>query len=285
MPTPEPSPEREADALAARYDDIAEGYLRWWAPVIRPQAVGILDAIAPAVEAGATRILDIGVGSGALAVAALERWPALRVTGIDPSTEMLAVAQREAVSARVAERLTLTRAGADRLPFDDGAFDVAVSSFVLQLVPNRHRALVEARRVLTPGATLAWVCWLKEQRAFRGDEIADAVLDEAGYDPPEPEGRSGDLASVPAAALATRRAGFRGVRAWAGELVHRWEPESFLAFFTRFDEASLFDELGSDESRRVEARLLERLRTLTPDELTLRLPTVSVVGRVPTTAR
>ena len=281
MPTPEPSPEREADALAARYDDIAEGYLRWWAPVIRPEAVGILDAIAPAVEAGATRILDVGVGSGTLAVAALERWPQVRVTGIDPSSEMLAVARREAVGARVADRLTLTRGGAARLPFDDGAFEIAVSSFVLQLVPNRHRALTEARRVMAPGATLAWLCWLKEQRPFRGDEIADAVLDEAGFDPPEPEGRSGDLASVPAAALATRRAGFRGVRAWAGELVHRWEPESFLAFFTRFDEASLFDELGSAESRRVEARLLERLRTLTPDELTLRLPTVSVVGRVP----
>ena len=282
-----PPPEHAADAadaavvVGARYDDIAEGYVRWWAPVLHADAIGLLDAVAPAVEAGATRILDVGTGSGTLAVAALARWPHVEVTGIDPSSEMLAVAGREAKGARVAERLTLVRARADRLPFEDGVFDVAMSSFVLQLVPNRHRALGEVRRVLRPGASLAWLCWLKEQRAFRGDEIANEVLDEAGFEPPEPEGRSGDLASVSAAALATRRAGFRGVRAWAGELVHRWDPESFLAFFTRFDEASLFDELGPDEERRVEARLLERLRTLTPDELTLRLPTVSVVGRVP----
>ena len=42
----------------------------------------------------------------------------------------------------------------------DGSFDVAVSSFVLQLVPNRFRALREVRRVLRRGGTLAWISWL-----------------------------------------------------------------------------------------------------------------------------
>ena len=47
------------------------------------------------------------------------------------------------------------------------------------------------------------------------------------------------------------------------------------------DEESLFAELEEDERRGLEARLLERLGKLSPEELTYRLPIVSVTGRVP----
>jgi ubiquinone/menaquinone biosynthesis C-methylase UbiE len=274
----------DPDDVRARYDDIAEGYLVHWAPVIRHDGEGILDAVAPALDAGARRLVDIGTGSGTLAIAALRRWPGLRATGVDPSSEMLAMAGREAASrlgSAGAARFDVVQAPADRLPFPEGAFDVAVSSFVLQLVPDRSAALTEARRVLSPGGTLGWITWLRGERRFAGDEVADDVLEEFGFEPPEPDGRSGDPASVAAAAAATRRAGFRQVRAWAGELAHRWTPEAFLAFLTRFDQASSFDELAPDERRRLEARLLERLGALSQDELTYRLPTVSVMGRVP----
>ena len=49
----------------------------------------------------------------------------------------------------------------------DGTFDLALSSFVVQLVPNRARVLREVRRVLRPGATFAYVSWLQDGRAFR----------------------------------------------------------------------------------------------------------------------
>ena len=40
---------------AERYDRIADGYARWWGPIIAPAAVGVLDEIDDAVAAGATR--------------------------------------------------------------------------------------------------------------------------------------------------------------------------------------------------------------------------------------
>ena len=70
------------------------------------------------------------------------------------------------------------------------------------------------------------------------------------------------------------------MRAHEAELVHAWTPESYLAFFTEFDEATLFEDLERGERRRIVRDLGTRLRRLSADELTMRLPTVYVTGRV-----
>ena len=269
------------------YDEMAEAYARWWGPVIRPSAERVLDLIAPQVRAAlasrtAPTLLDVGTGTGALAIAALERWPTLQVTGVDPAGGMLEVARRHAAErlpARVARRFRTEVAPAEGMPFDAGAFDLAVSSFVLQLVPSRAAALREIRRVLRPSAPFGWVIWQRSDRLFAPDRIANEVLDEAGFDPPEPDPRPGDVASPAAAALAMRRAGFTGVRAHEDEVVHPWDARGYLAFLTEFDEASLFGDLDGPERAEIERDILTRLARLGEHELTLRLPVVYAAGR------
>jgi SAM-dependent methyltransferase len=271
------------------YDEIADGYARHWGPVIRPGAERVLDHLAPAVEAAlaagaSAELLDVGTGTGTLALAALERWPGLRVSGVDPSTGMLDLA-RQAALDRLAAGLDgryRTEVGwADELPFDDSTFDLAVSSFVLQLVPRRSAALHEIRRVLRPGGALAWVAWLRSDRPYEPDRIANEVLDEAGFDPPEAGGQNGDLASASAAAQAMRRAGFRNVTADVEEVVHAWSPAAYLGFLTEFDEESLFAELEAGERLDIEREIDRRLRRLRPEQLTLRMPVVHAMGRLP----
>jgi ubiquinone/menaquinone biosynthesis C-methylase UbiE len=271
------------------YDEIAATYERHWGPVIRPGAERVLDHLGPAIEAeilarGEPAMLDVGTGTGTLAIAALERWPALQVTGVDPSSAMLDLARGAAEDRLPAGHLGRYRTEvgwADELPFPDGVFDLAVSSFVLQLVPSRKAALHEIRRVLRPGATFAWVAWQRSDVPYEPDRIANEVLDEAGFDPPEASSRNGDVASAPAAALAMRRAGFREVRAHVDEVAHEWSPAGYLAFLTKFDEAALFDELGRAERRDIEREITRRLRGLTPEQRTLRLPVVHAMGRAP----
>ncbi len=267
--------------MTPRYDSIADGYARWWGPVIRPAAEGLLEHLWPDGPQGEHDVLDIGTGTGTLALAALERWPALRITGIDVSSEMLELASRAAshrLGTVARSRFSPQLGDATRLPFADATFDAAMSSFVLQLVPSRAAALREIRRVLRPGSAFGWVAWQRTDRVYEPDRIANEVLDAAGFEPPEPDGRSGDLASPDAAARAMWRAGFGRVRAVSGELVHAWDVAGYLAFFTRFDEASLFDDLAADERDDLVGRMRERLSKLDAAAMTLRLPVVYVTG-------
>lgn len=271
------------------YDEIAEGYARHWGPVIRPAAERVLDLVAPAIESaiaggGTPRLLDIGTGTGTLAIRALERWPTVRVTGIDPSGGMLEVAHRHAaerLSPAARKRFATEVGPADRLPFDGGAFDLAVSSFVLQLVASRSAALREVRRVLEPGGTLAWATWQRAEGVYEPDRIANDVLDDAGFDPPDEGGRNGDISTPEAAAAGMRRAGFRAVTAHAAEMAHAWDAAGYLAFFTQFDEESLFADLDAKERVDIERRIRRGLDRLTPEQLTLRLPVIYATGRAP----
>ena len=74
--------------------------------VPRPDSETLMDA---AVEhfrgtAGPKRVLDLGTGSGALLLAALDQWPRATGIGVDRSAEALAIAQRNAERLRMADR-------------------------------------------------------------------------------------------------------------------------------------------------------------------------------------
>lgn len=272
-----------------RYDRLAAGYGEWWGPVIAPAALTVLDQAHPLVDGRDARILDLGTGTGTLALDAARRWPQSRIVGVDPSAGMLSVARDRVARDRVARdrpargmaaRIEFVQAFADALPFPDASFDVVVSSFVLQLVPNRHRALREARRVLRPGGTIHFITWLsgRDEAPFEPDEVFHDVLYALDLDVPGDDPHADDIVSAEAAVRQVRRAGFRDVEASTGRLRHVYDAPGYVAFLERFDEEDLFSSLDDAVRDRLRADLLSRLRELPADDLVLRLPTVLVRG-------
>jgi len=95
------------------------------------------------------RVLEVGVGTGTN----VPHYPAdAVVTGVDISPGMLAEARSR--MAALGRPVTLLEADAQRLPFDDAAFDTVVCALALCSIPQPAVAIQEMHRVLEPGGRL-----------------------------------------------------------------------------------------------------------------------------------
>jgi ubiquinone/menaquinone biosynthesis C-methylase UbiE len=113
------------------------------------------------LEAGES-VLDIGCGTGTLAIAAKRVVDGSGVVyGIDASPEMIERARRKAKRSRMDVAFEL--AHAQSLPFPDARFDVVLSTVMLHHLPRaaRAQAVREGRRVLKPGGRLLAVDFVR----------------------------------------------------------------------------------------------------------------------------
>jgi demethylmenaquinone methyltransferase/2-methoxy-6-polyprenyl-1,4-benzoquinol methylase len=99
----------------------------------------------------AGRLLDVCTGTADMALEAVRQFPLAAMTGVDFSGAMIDLGQKKAARAGVADRVRLSVASAETLPFPDATFDAATVAFGLRNVPERMKALGEMHRVLRRG--------------------------------------------------------------------------------------------------------------------------------------
>lgn len=94
-------------------------------------------------------VLEIGVGTGRN----LYFYPTeVHLTGVELSPKMLEIARRRARESGIEADLRV--GDAQHLPFPDASFDTVVATLALCTIPDEHRAVIEAARVLRPGGRL-----------------------------------------------------------------------------------------------------------------------------------
>ena len=99
------------------------------------------------------RVLDVGSGPGALTALLQDRLGAGSVAAVDPSPRFVDALRRRCPAVDVRE------ASAERLPFADGTFDVALAQLVVHFMADPVAGLREMRRVTRPGGVLAACVW------------------------------------------------------------------------------------------------------------------------------
>ena len=100
-------------------------------------------------------VLDIGSGTGALAIAIGEAIPSVRVTGIDPSSAYV----RHAQARTPGNRMQFLVGDAQALQMADAIFDKALSLLAMNFIPDPAQALREMIRVTRAGGMVAAAVW------------------------------------------------------------------------------------------------------------------------------
>ena len=104
------------------------------------------------------RVLDVASGTGNAAIPAAQR--GANVTASDLTPELFEAGRQRAEAEGV--QLEWVEADAEHLPFDDGTFDVVMSSIGAMFAPHHQDVADELVRVSRPGGTIGLLSWTPE---------------------------------------------------------------------------------------------------------------------------
>lgn len=123
-------------------------------------------------------VLDVGCGTGVVAVTAARR--GARVKGLDLSPVLLEDARKNA--AVIGAPIEFKEGDVEALPYRDGEFDVVLSQFGHMFAPRPDVAMREMLRVLKPGGRIAFSTWPPDLMIGRMFRLVSSQL------PPPPAG-------------------------------------------------------------------------------------------------
>ena len=157
----------------AAHDGIASSYEAFFAPITANAATPLLDAVH---ARGGTRVLDVATGPGVVAGRSARR--GARVTGVDISARMVALAARSNPDS------TFLVADVESLPFETSSFDAVVCAFGIGHFPSATLAMRECSRVLVPGGRLAVSWWDVPERNRLQGVMLEAIQEVGARAPP-----------------------------------------------------------------------------------------------------
>ena len=183
------------------YDDTAIRFLEalWGDGYLSPGGPEEVDRVVAGLSLKDKTVLDIGCGSGGIALHLVEAHDAGQVSGFDVELPVIEAAKNRAARQGLSHRTTFVQAPPGPLPFRDQEFDVVFSKDALLHVPDKDALFAEIFRVMKPGGVFAASNWMI---GHDGEPSADM----RAY--VEAEGLSFSMKSPARYRLAMERAGF-----------------------------------------------------------------------------
>ena len=145
----------DSKRLTNWYNFQAPIYHFWRDDYQTPLISDILELVAANAEP--KEVLDVGCGSGLLAIGLALQHSNWKIYGVDPAVGLLKIAHREGNKRSLSNTLTFSEGTVSALEFPDNRFDVVMAAGMFPNINDHASALQEIKRVLKPDGTLAIV--------------------------------------------------------------------------------------------------------------------------------
>ena len=186
------------------YDDTAIRFLEalWGDGWLSPGGPEEVDRVLDGVDVAGKTVLDIGCGSGGIAIYILRKHGAAHVTGFDVEEPVIRHAIDRAALCGLTSGIDFVQATPGPLPFPDESFDIVFSKDALLHVPDKDALFAEIFRVLKPGGTFAASNWMIGHDGEPSEDMKTYIA---------AEGLSFTMASPARYRAAMQKAGFHDV--------------------------------------------------------------------------
>lgn len=144
------------------YDDLHIAFLEdlWGGGFLSPGGAEEALRVVQGLDLAGKRVLDIGCGSGAIAVLLARDGGAAEVVGIDVESDVCAAAERRVQEAGLESRVTIREVIPGPFDFPDQSFDLVYSKDSIIHIPDKEALAAEVFRILRPGGWFAASDWL-----------------------------------------------------------------------------------------------------------------------------
>ncbi|MCK4867225.1 MAG: methyltransferase domain-containing protein [Alphaproteobacteria bacterium] len=132
----------------------------WGEGYLSPGGPDEVGRILEGLDLTGLHVLDIGCGTGGIALSLAADYGAAKVIGVDVEDPVLATANRRAAAKGLADRVEFVKVTAGPLPFGDGEFDLVFSKDSMIHIPDKEALFADVFRLLKPGGWFAASDWL-----------------------------------------------------------------------------------------------------------------------------
>jgi enediyne biosynthesis protein CalE5 len=226
-------PQKFKSAQRQGWDSAAEGWKKWW-NTIEEGAQVVSDRLVKLsrIQEGKS-VLDIATGIGEPAVtAARQVGPSGKVTAIDLSPGMLAIARERAREKGLASIIEFQEGDAETFRLPSSKYDAIISRFGLMFLPDLPNALRTMREALVQDGRIAAAVWSSPQKVPAFITPFEIVMKETGS-PPPPPGAPGPFSLADTNLLKERfkQAGFQDIAIETGKMSFKLpSPEGYVDF-------------------------------------------------------